>query len=112
MSKNTNGVKKFFEIAKAVLEFIGRLAEITGDSLAGIKVATSLCNQFIEKRKSGELKDVDFLTYLEALSGLVVSLAPYANDLLEDSEELVNVVVKFFEFKKEYATLNANKAGD
>lgn len=93
-------VKRFFQVAKSVLALLGKLLPLVGDTLECIKVVDSLVDSFIEKRKNGELKDVDFITYATKIIDLVGEIAPLGYTFIETMEMLVEYVHKFAEQQK------------
>lgn len=92
-------VKKFLAIIAECFRFISEMAAICGDTLAGVKVARALCLEFAQRREKGDLKDVDFVDYLVAVTKLVGDLAPYGLDLLGDLDSVVDAVGRLIEFK-------------
>lgn len=94
-------VKRFFQIAKSVLELLSKLLPLVGDTLECIKVVDTLVDQFIEKRKNGELKDVDFLTYASKIIELIGEIAPLGLSFFETMELLFDYVHKYGQALKE-----------
>lgn len=94
-------VKRFFQVAKSVLQLISKLLDVVGDTLAVIKVVDTAVDTFIAKRKEGELKDVDALTYVSAICSLVADLLPYAGDVLTATEQIYGLVDAYVKNRKD-----------
>lgn len=88
-------VKRFFQVAKAILQLVSKLLPLVGDVVECIKVVDSLVDSFIEKRKNGELKDVDVVTYISEVLHLVGEIAPLGYSFVESIELLVDYAHKF-----------------
>lgn len=88
-------VKRFFAIAKAILELINKLLPLVGDIMECIKVVDTLVDKFVEERKNGKLKDVDIVTYISEVLNLVGEIAPLGYSFVECVELLVNYAHKF-----------------
>lgn len=88
-------VKRFFQIAKAILQLINKLLPLVGDIMECIKVVDTLIDKFVEERKNGKLKDVDIVTYISEVFRLVGEIAPLGYTFVETVELLVNYATNF-----------------
>lgn len=88
-------VKRFFQIAKAVLQLISKLLPLVGDIMECIKVVDTLVDKFNEEREKGQLKDVSFIDYCSALLRLISELAPLGYTFVETVETLIQYGVNF-----------------
>ena len=82
-------VQRFQEIARIV----SKLSQLVGDGIDVIKVVDSVVDSFIEQRKNGKLKDVDFYDFASAVCDLISKIAESGEPLAD----VVNNILALFE---------------
>lgn len=105
-------VKRFFTVAKSVLQLISKLLPLVGDIVECIKVVDTLVDSFIEQREKGDLKGVSFIDYVSGIVDLISKIAPLGYSFVETCELLFEYVKKYSDFLKESKDAPASALGE
>ena len=98
--------KKFIQRFQEVASIVSKLSQLVGDGLDVIKVVDSVVDSFIEERKNGKLKDVDFFEYAMAVCNLISAIA----DVGEPLGDVVSNIVSLFETSQKIKMQGMSKA--
>lgn len=92
--------KRFCNAVRVTIGLISKLAKVVGDGLAVVKMVDTIVDSFIERRRQGELQNVDAITYISSLCDLVADIAEYGDDAVDAVESAHDLIDKYIETLK------------
>lgn len=93
--------KRFCDTLRVTFGLISKLAQVVGDGLAVVKMVDTVVDSFIERRRRGELQNVDAITYISSLCELVADISEYGDDAVDAVESAHALIDKYIETLKE-----------
>ena len=92
---------RFCNALRVTFGLISKLANVVGDGLAVVKMVDTVVDSFIERRRQGELQNVDAITYISSLCELVADISEYGDDAVDAVESAHALIDKYIEMLKD-----------